>query len=153
VTSPWIRPAVTLILLCTLSMLVLTCGCADDAGAAEGVVTGVTVSEAVSLIEEREGDETFVILDVRRPDEYAKGAIGGAVNLDYSDPDFRERAGMLDREKTYLVYCRTGVRSSGASLVMETLGFVRVHELEGGIEAWRAAGHPVFTPETDLPGA
>lgn len=160
-TFPWTRPEVPLILLCTLCMLVLSCGCADDAGVvqgetgAEGAIRGVTVPEAVFLIEKYQGDDTFVILDVRRPDEYAGGAIGGAVNLDYSDPDFPEQAGLLDRERTYLVYCRSGGRSGSASRILETLGFVRVYDLEGGIEAWQAAGYPVVIPETEtnLPGA
>jgi rhodanese-related sulfurtransferase len=146
-----------LLLLCALTALLLTGGCADDAGpavddtGAEPVIRGVTAHEAAFLTEKNTGNESFVILDVRRPDEYASGAIEGAINIDYSDPDFSTQIGARDRERTYLVYCKSGVRSSNAANIMEDLGFKKIYTLEGGIDAWQSAGYRVVIPESVPP--
>ncbi len=42
----------------------------------------------------------------------------------------------------YVVYCRSGNRSGQTSTMMEELGFVTVHDVDGGIAAWVEAGVP-----------
>jgi rhodanese-related sulfurtransferase len=69
------------------------------------------------------------------------------MNLDFYAPDFREWLAQLDREKTYLVYCRTGHRSGETVNFMKELGFRRVYDLQGGILAWQSAGLPVKIEE------
>ena len=84
-----------------------------------------------------------VVLDVRTPEEFAKGHLKGAVLLDFKSPDFAAKLGVLDKSKTYLVHCAVGGRSAKACEQMHELGFLRVANLEGGIKAWEAAGKPV----------
>jgi rhodanese-related sulfurtransferase len=84
-----------------------------------------------------------VVLDVRTPEEYAKGHIHGAKLLDFKSPDFTEQLGKLDKSKTYLVHCAVGGRSAKAAEQMVQLGFPKIMNLEGGIKAWEAAGKPV----------
>jgi len=80
---------------------------------------------------------------VRTPSEYVQGYIKNAVNLDYNSPDFKALVNSLDKNKTYLVYCRTGVRSAAASQMMSELGFKDIYNMNGGITDWQAAGLPI----------
>lgn len=109
----------------------------------ESAVNTVSVAGAHALIEEQKGNASFVILDVRTPEEYASGHIDGAVNLDYRNSSFEAGVGALDPEKTYLVYCRTGVRGAAASEIMAKKGISKVSNMKGGITAWTTAGYPV----------
>jgi rhodanese-related sulfurtransferase len=86
-----------------------------------------------------------VVLDVRTAAEFAAGHLPGAVNLDASAADFRERLEVMDRSTTYAVYCQSGRRSAAALATMADLGFTQAVDLEGGIGAWTAAGGEVVT--------
>lgn len=88
-------------------------------------------------------DTTAIVLDVRKPDEFSAGHIGGAVNIDYLDSDKFEKAiNELSHDKTYYVYCRSGRRSAEATKQMSKLSLCSV-DLEGGILNWEAQGFPV----------
>ena len=129
-----------------LGVLLVGCwlgGCAREAGRAPTGVREVTPAEAAAAIREHVGDPSFVLLDVRRPDEFGREKIAGAQNLDFHAPDFREKLSALDREKTYLLYCRSGNRSAKALPVLRELGFKRVLHLTEGILSWKDAGFPV----------
>lgn len=84
-------------------------------------------------------DANTLILDVRTPEEVAEGFIPDAIKLDYRAADFADQLASLDRDKTYLVYCRSGGRSAKASELMVELQFEKVYNLEGGYLAWSAA--------------
>lgn len=74
-----------------------------------------------------------VILDVRTKEEYDSGHVEKAINIDYNSADFSKNISMLDKNKTYLVYCRSGNRSSKAVAEMKGLDFTSVYNLSGGI--------------------
>lgn len=80
-----------------------------------------------------------VILDVRTPGEFKSGYIPGAINIDIYAADFQTQVQKLDKSKTYLVYCRSGARSSNAGNFMVTNGFKEVYNLQGGMMGWRGA--------------
>jgi phage shock protein E len=84
-----------------------------------------------------------IILDVRAAGEVAQGKIGGSVNIDWNSPSFRGQAGKLDKNAPVYVYCAVGGRSSSAKKALTQMGFKEVHNLLGGIEAWKKAGLPV----------
>lgn len=105
--------------------------------------TDVTVDQARELMQRRAGQRDFVILDVRTPEEFAEGHLSGAVNMNVLAPDFAARLATLERGKTYLVYCRTGNRSTKAVQAMERLGFRSLHHMFEGILAWQKKGLPV----------
>ena len=88
--------------------------------------------DALALIEARQDDPSFVILDVRTSGEFAAGYIAGAIQLNFYDREFEEHLAQLDRDSTYLVYCRSGNRSRRATNLMQELGFCCVYDLEGG---------------------
>ncbi len=75
------------------------------------------------------------LLDVRTEDEFLDGHIPGAINVEIgemSDEDIEQ----LDKEKTYVLYCRSGGRSSRAAQMLEALDFGDVYNLEGGYMEW-----------------
>ena len=70
-----------------------------------------------AFIEAARADTTAVILDVRRPGEYAEGHLEGAQLLDWLNPSsFIEGVKHLDKQRTYYVYCRSGKRSNAAPI-------------------------------------
>lgn len=77
-----------------------------------------------------------LLLDVRRPDEFAQGHLPGAVNMDVSDPDFAQRIGTLDPKRQAFVYCRSGARSAKAAKELGVAGFTHVFNLAGGMLEW-----------------
>jgi rhodanese-related sulfurtransferase len=109
---------------------------------AGGGYANLSPSEARELIGKRSGDPGFVLLDIRTPKEFNEERIEGAVLVDFQASDFRDKIARLDREKTYLVYCRTGNRTKGALKVMRELGFRNVLHLASGITKWEEAGFP-----------
>ncbi len=76
-----------------------------------------------------------VLLDVRTPEEFAAGNIEGAVNIDFKASDFEQKIAELDKNKTYFVYCLSGIRSGKAADRMSELGFTSLHTLDGGYRA------------------
>ncbi|OPY55122.1 MAG: molybdopterin biosynthesis protein MoeB [Methanosaeta sp. PtaU1.Bin112] len=82
----------------------------------------------------------LVILDVRTAQEYRAGHLMGSINLDFRSPSFSDELKALDRNNAYLVYCRTGVRSSRAAALMKSLGFPEIYDLSGGMVSWLREG-------------
>jgi rhodanese-related sulfurtransferase len=99
----------------------------------------LTPKEAFKLIKEHKNDSNWIILDVRTPWEYAEAHIEGAKNLDYTDPDFYEILEKLDKEKNYVIYCKSGQRSGKVLEMIKKLGFTRVYNIKGGYEAWKSS--------------
>lgn len=98
---------------------------------------------AYEMIQKNKGNPDFVLIDIRTPEEFMAGHIEGAVNIDYHNHDFIERLDSLDKGKTYLIYCRTGRRSSDTLRIMRRLQFKRVYRILGEIVRWRAEGLPL----------
>jgi len=81
-------------------------------------------------------EEKTVIIDVRTANEFKSGNIEGAVNINVMSPQFANKIAELDKDKTYLVYCRSGNRSGQACNIMHKKGFEKLYNLQGGIAAW-----------------
>ena len=105
-----------------------------------GAIAG---QQAVDVIFALQDDPEFVLLDIRTPAEVEAGHISGAVNLDFYGSTFRDDLSVLDRDKVYLIYCRTGNRTGQAYNIMGELGFEKVYDMRGGISQWIATGYPV----------
>jgi rhodanese-related sulfurtransferase len=90
----------------------------------------------------RSEKETW-LLDVRTPEEFKKGHLAGAININFYDPDFEEKLLALNQNKKYLVYCASGGRSTKTSQTLASSGRLQVYNLEGGITAWVKQGLPV----------
>lgn len=84
-----------------------------------------------------------VILDVRTPEEVAEGHLAGAKNIDVQDELFQQNIEQLNKNKTYLLYCRSGKRTAVAGAKMKAAGFKKVYMMDGGITSWKEKGKPV----------
>lgn len=82
-------------------------------------------------------EKMALVIDVRTPAEWQEGVIDGAdIFIDYNGVNFKQELAKLDKSKTYVVYCRSGGRSAGASQVMVDNGFKHVINMQGGIMSW-----------------
>ena len=106
-------------------------------------ITAVSPSEAAALIEKYQGDASFVILDIRTPGEYHSGHLKGAIMIDYYSKSFVDDIRGLDKEKSYLVYCRSGNRSARSMDLLQKLQFQKIYHLATGINGWNSAGLPL----------
>jgi len=77
--------------------------------------------------------ENLIILDIRTPKEFQSGNIENSVNIDFYSPQFKDELNKLDKNKTYLIYCRSGNRATQSLSIFEELNFIEVYNLEGGI--------------------
>jgi len=78
----------------------------------------------------------ITLIDVRTPGEIADGKIGDALEIDFRSSNFKKEIDNLDREKAYVVYCKSGGRSKKATDLMLELGFNNLHDLAGGYTTW-----------------
>ena len=92
----------------------------------------ITMDEAKELFE-TPGD--YIILDVRRADEYAGGHIPGAINVANESINDTCPEELPDMNQTIYVYCRSGNRSKQASEKLVSLGYTNIIEF-GGILDW-----------------
>ncbi len=106
------------------------------------IIENVTPQEAFTLIQENQTNPDFAIIDVRTPEEFAEGHIENAAIIDYYSETFRDDINKLDKNKTYLIYCRSGNRSRSALDIMEELNFRAVYHLSVGIIGWNEEGLP-----------
>ena len=77
----------------------------------------------------------YIILDVRRADEYAEGHIPGAINVANEDIGDEMPSELPDLDQVIYVYCRSGRRSKEASSKLAALGYTNIYEF-GGILDW-----------------
>lgn len=93
----------------------------------------VTPDEAASIMKT---EENYIILDVRRADEFAEGHIPGAINVANEDIGEEEIPELPDKAQLILVYCRSGRRSKEAAEKLVKLGYTNIVEF-GGILDWK----------------
>ena len=126
-----------------LALLVIAIITSMSIGCSIGqVIEDITAQEGFALIQENEGNPDFVIIDVRTPEEFVDGHLEDAINLNINSENFLDELKKLDKDKTYLIYCRSGSRSAQAVAVMEELGYKEVYDM-GGIMDWTAEGFPI----------
>lgn len=88
--------------------------------------SNVNLKKAVKTIN---NSTNLIMLDVRTAEEYSSGNIPNSVNIDVLSSDFKSKIDLLDKNKEYLVYCRSGNRSAIASSIMATNGFIKIYNL------------------------
>ena len=102
-------------------------------------------NENVAKLEELIKSGKYTVINVRTKEEYDAGHIKGALNFDYYNDDFEEKIeeALKDKDKPYIVYCRSGMRSLYSAEILEELGYTNVTNMKGGFLAWQSAGKPV----------
>lgn len=97
---------------------------------------------SVEQFEKKSSKKNTLIIDVRTPEEVSDGHLAQSINVNFLGEDFAQQINVLNKKTTYLIYCRTGVKSRKAADLMQKAGFKHVYMLEGGITAWQEAGKP-----------
>ena len=110
-------------------MLLSSCGTTEGSSSS---YRQISLDEAVKMMRD---EKDYIILDVRRPDEYAEGHIPGAINVPNEEIGTTEIAELPDKSQLILVYCRSGRRSKEASEKLVKLGYTNIVEF-GGILDW-----------------
>ena len=93
----------------------------------------VSMDEAVEMMKNESG---YIILDVRRPDEYSDGHIPGAINVANEVIGTEAIPELPDKSQRIFVYCRSGRRSKEAAEKLVNLGYTNIVEF-GGIIDWK----------------
>jgi rhodanese-related sulfurtransferase len=103
----------------------------------------MSMEEVLGRIRSGRGD--LVLLDVREKDAYEAAHLPGARHIPRGQLELRVDREMPDPTARILTYCQFGKVSTLAASTLKTMGFTRVVALDGGMEAWQAAGYPVET--------
>ena len=123
---------------------------AKDPVAISGYVAGNILSGKMQPLywrELRDADkEKVTLVDVRTADEFALGAIDGAVNIPLDD--MRQRMDEIPRDKPVWVYCGVGLRGYLASNILKDNGYAEVRNLVGGLKTYKAATATVPLPDS-----
>ena len=90
------------------------------------------MEEAINIMNNESG---YIILDVRRPDEFAAGHIPNAINIPNEIIGTNELPELPNKNQLILIYCRSGRRSKEASEKLVALGYTNIIEF-GGIIDW-----------------
>ena len=115
-----------------LSALMFT-GCAGTSNSQTNTYRQITMDEAVTMMAQETG---YIILDVRRPDEFAAGHIPNAINVPNESIGTDEIPELPYKDQLIMVYCRSGRRSKEASEKLVKLGYTNIVEF-GGILDWK----------------
>ena len=123
-----------LLILCMTFICILSgCGNADSVQNTEqkSGYKQVSMEEGLELME---ADSDYILLDVRRDDEFEEGHIPGAISIPNESIGTEEIAELPDKNQTIYVYCRSGNRSKQASQKLVDLGYTDVIEFGGIID-------------------
>ena len=153
--QPKVKMSLKNLLILVLSVLlvigvVVTGGCVSSEIEAPSqpkptqIIENITPQEAFTLIQNNQDNPDFVIIDVRTPEEFDAERIENATNIDFYSEAFRDELNNLDKNKPYLIYCRSGGRSGNALDIMAELNFKEVYNILGGINLWKTEGLPTI---------
>ena len=92
----------------------------------------INMDETITMMEE---ESSYIILDVRTPEEFVDKHIPGAINIPNETISTEEIPELPDKDQLILVYCRSGNRSKQASEKLAALGYTNIVEF-GGINDW-----------------
>ncbi|MFT4566736.1 MAG: rhodanese-related sulfurtransferase [Saprospiraceae bacterium] len=92
----------------------------------------IDVKEAKKMLSKGEA----TALDVRTSLEVSHGKIIGSKSINFSSPSFADALNSIEKNETYIVYCRSGRRSRQACKAMSKQGFKNIYNLAGGYNVW-----------------
>ncbi len=117
-------PALLIIQIAAAVMILNSCG--------DAAYTRISQDEAIKMMQEQ---TDYIIVDVRRSDEFAEGHIKGAINVPNENITDEMPELLPDKDQLLLIYCRSGNRSKEASKKLADIGYTNVYEF-GGINTW-----------------
>ena len=108
-------------------------GCTGAGNPSNSTYRQISMDKAVNMMAQEAG---YIILDVRRPDEFAAGHIPNAINVPNETIGTDEIPDLPNNDQLIMVYCRSGRRSKEASEKLVKLGYTNIVEF-GGILDWK----------------
>jgi len=114
----------TMLYTILISALLYTSGCQPD-----NPEINISAKDYLMLDESSES----IILDVRTDSEYKAGHVKNAILINLQAPDFMDKIRDLNKDQTYYVYCKSGVRSRSAVIKMRKEGISKAYNISGGI--------------------
>jgi len=113
---------------------------------AEAEIVQVRAADAIAML----GREDVVIVDIRDPRELQReGRIPGSYHAPrgmlefWVDPESPYHRPIFAEDKTFIIHCASGWRSTLATQALQSMGLKPVLNLSGGFGAWKEAGGPV----------
>ena len=120
------------ILILLTVLLLVGCAAQPTSPSDKAAYRQISMEEAVTMMAQ---EADYIILDVRRADEYAGGHIPGAINIANESIGTDEIPELPDKDQLILVYCRSGNRSKQTAQKLVDLGYTNIVEF-GGILDW-----------------
>lgn len=114
--------------LLIIAVLLVLSGCGKSENDMKNTYEKISMSKGIKRME---SDEGYILLDVRRADEFAAGHIPGAVNLPNEQIGKAEIPSLPDKNQTIYIYCRSGNRSKQAADKLLALGYTNLIEFGG----------------------
>jgi rhodanese-related sulfurtransferase len=102
------------------------------------------ITQDALLEREARHDDSLLVIDVRSPEEFAKGHVPGAVNIPHDQ--IESRLADVPKDKDVVLYCHSGRRAGIAATVLKDHGYTRLSHLEGDMVAWQQNGRPLQVP-------
>lgn len=89
------------------------------------------------------------LIDVRTPEEFMRGHLKRAINLNFNDDNFEDIVkAKLDKTRPVFVYCFSGRRSTDAVVFLRDLGYKEVYDMAGGFAKWTSSSKPYASDNT-----
>lgn len=102
-----------------------------------GLIAGVTACSSPASIDMK---NVTAVIDVRTPSEFAAGHLQGAQLMDIQGTAFQSQIAKLDKNGTYVVYCKSGNRAGQAVTAMQAIGIKNVTNAGSLENASKATG-------------
>ncbi len=134
---------IALFCLISLGFATTSCNSSDTTSNESGSATTSTSDFGARVLDKKTFEAQMnkkgnVLIDVRMPQNFAQGALEGAINIDFFSPTFKTDLLDLDRSKKYYLYCKNETLSYRAMTFMDKNDFKHVYILKGGFEKWNA---------------
>ncbi len=123
------------IIFAALLLLLTACSSGPQVMDGEDMVQSYTQISQDEAKEMMQQDDGHVIVDVRRPDEFAAGHIPGAICIPNETIESEQPEELPDTDQIILIYCRSGNRSKQAAQKLFDMGYTNIYEF-GGIIDW-----------------
>ena len=106
----------------------------------QGVGAGaLSPAGAVQLINRERG----VVIDVREPEEFSAGHVGGARNVPLGQLEKRLPEVVKNKTVPLILVCGSGGRAVRGEAVARKLGYEKAQAMAGGLKSWKEANLPV----------
>ncbi len=128
---------IRILLFTALCLGTAACQSGNRPASATSVSGNAQLLDAETFKEKLAQKNNPILVDIRTPEEYKKGFIDKAMNIDFYAADFRERMDKLDKSHPLFVYCHSGGRSGQSVSILKELGFKEIYDLDGGYSGWQ----------------